>query len=343
MLRYHLIVILFFNILLCTAQKIVYYEGLASFKTTKNSKNLYGFKDEKGRIIIPARYDSIAEPFRFGRAIVIINNQYGTIDKKGREIIPFIYTGIVAEQYGLTPVKVKEGVWGFYSYKGILVIPCMYNNFKFANKGKHIIVQKDGKWGIINHRNTPLIACEYKIIEPQSGKQYRLTHYNKWERSNTSSNVLSTYEYDSVRFANTKLFSFNMNGWKGLMKEDGAVLLKNSFEEIGDIQGDLIALKQNGVWGVKKANSSIWILPSVYNIVRIDSIMIYAGITFGSSGLIHWRFYNLSGNLLNQEAFVDYRPICNEMMAVKSTSNKWGFINERGKNSIARFYTSVSD
>jgi DNA-binding transcriptional regulator/RsmH inhibitor MraZ len=343
MLHYFLSILSIVLTTFCFAQKEVYHEGLTSFKVTKNTSFVYGFKNTKDKVVISPSYDSIVAPFRFGRAIVIINNQYGTIDKKGKTIIPFEYRNILPEQHGLTPVKNKNGLWGFFSYKGIITIPCEYNNFKFVNKGKYIIVQKNGKWGMINLSNKTLLSFEYKAIEAIGSKQYRLLHYNKWEHITQTGKSLNTFEYDSVHFTSFYLFTYKLNGWEGLLSSDGSILIRNEFEEIKEFNNDLVSLKQHGLWGVKKQRTEEWVLNPVNDIIRIDSLLIYAGTTFGNSDLIHWNMYNHSGTKLNTETIIDYGIISNGMMAVKGTNKRWGFINDKGKTLIPTIYSMVGN
>lgn len=343
MLRF-LFVSIFFQ-LLCIAhgQTNVYNEGLTTFKETKNGKTKVGFKDKSGKVIIPARYDSIANPFYSGIAIVVVNNLYGTIDNKGKSIIPVEYKKIIQPQFDLTPIENNLGYWGFYSIENKLVIPCSYNNFKFTNKGKQIFVQKDGKWGMISPSNAVLVPFEYKTVESISPKQVRGTRFNNWVLFSPSGEAKKKYEYDSVLFTQTDLLSYNQNGWYGLLEKNGTIALPNICEDIGDIESNFVATKKNGQWGVKKLGAADWIIDPVYDIIRMDSLMIYAAITFGNNSFKHWRMFDYTGRPIYNETIVDYHEIQNGLMAVKSNTNRWGFINEKGQQVIPFQYTTVSD
>ena len=103
----------------------------------------------------------------------------------------------------------------------------------------------------------------------------------------------------------------------------------------------MVSIKKNDHWGVKKINSEEWIVEPLYDIIHMDSLVIWAGITFGKSPLIHWKMYNLSGAPLNPNTFTDYHEYANGLFGVKSLSNKWGFVNEKGVEVIACEYKSV--
>lgn len=343
MFRFLFASVFFQLVFVAHGQTILYNEGLTPFKETKNEKTKVGFKDKSGKIIIPARYDSIADPFHSGTAIVIVNKLYGTIDNKGKFIIPAEYKKILQPLFDLTPVANNLGYWGFFSNEHKLVIPCAYNNFKFTNKGKQLFVQKDGRWGMISLSNVTLVPFEYKTVESLSPKQVRGTRFNEWVLHTPAGEPKTSFEYDSVLFTQTDLLSFNQNGWYGLLQKNGMVALPNSSEDIGDIESNFVATKKNGRWGVKKLGAADWIIDPVYDIIRIDSLMIYAAITFGNNSFNHWRLFDYSGSSIYKETIIDYHELQNGLMAVKSNLNRWGFINEKGEQVIPFDYTTVGD
>jgi len=343
MLRFLAISIFLHVLFIAQGQTVLYNEGLTVYKEIKNGKTKTGFKDKSGKVIIPARFDSVATPFQNGVAVVVVNNLCGTIDHKGKMIIPAEYKKILPEQFGLTPVQNIQGFWGFFSKENKLSIPCSYNNFKFANKGKYIFAQKDGRWGMISHTNATLAPFEYKTIELVSPKQVKGYRFNNWALCSPAGEQKTSFEYDSVLFTKTNLLSFNQNGWYGLMQKNGTVALPNICEDIGDIEADFVATKKNGHWGVKKLGAADWILDPVYDIIRMDSLMICAAITFGNNSFKHWRFFDYTGAPIYKETIIDYHELQNGMMAVKSNVNRWGFINEKGKQVIPFDYANVGD
>lgn len=325
------------------AQTPQYHEGLASYSEVINGKTQYGFKDKSGRVVIHARFDGIAAPFSSGQAIVILNELYGTIDVKGKMQISAVYRKILPMQSDLIPVQNTAGLWGFYTSDVKLTIPCIYDNFKFTNKGKHIFAQKNGKWGMINHTNIQLAPFDFKHIESVTAKQIKGTRYNAWTLHAPNGNKKNMFEYDSVSFTKSPLLSYSMNGWEGLMQTDGTIVLKNTCEDIDDIIGDVLAVKQDGAWGVKKLNKDGWLIDPSYEVIDIDSTCIHAGIKIGNGKSMHWKLYDFNGLLLLTTVLTDYHRYSNGLIAVKSTSNLWGFINAKGETVIPFMYSSVGD
>ncbi len=340
MLRFLSILILLHFFFTGKTQTVHYNEGLTVFKEVKNGKQQAGFKDKSGKVVIPARFDSIAAPFSNGQAIIVLNNLQGAIDLKGKQVIPAIYKKILPQSFGLTPVQNKNGLWGFYNTAPKLVIPCLYNNFKYTNKGKQLFAQQDGKWGMISLTNEILVPFNFKSIELLSPKQVLGTSFDSWQRMSQAGSTLATYEYDSVLFTTSNELSYYQNGWQGLLNPDGSIALKNNFEALGDIAGDYVAIKQNNKWGVKKTNSEGWIIEPLYDIIHLDSLMVYAGINVGKKAF-HWKLYAYSGSLFYPNILSDYQEFSNGLFAVKSINNTWGFLNEKGEEVIPFQYSNV--
>jgi hypothetical protein len=337
----------FLSFTLCIAshaQTIQYHEGLTIYSEMKAGKTQYGFKNKSGKIVIPARFDGIANPFNGGQAIIILNNLYGTIDTKGKMHISAIYKKILAPSFGLIPIQNTTGLWGFYTSDLKLTIPCLYNNFKFTNKGKHIFVQKAGKWGMINQSNITLVAFEFKHIESVNTKQIKGTHFNTWSLRNHAGINSYQYTYDSIQFTSSdSILSFQLNGWEGLLSKTGSILLPNIYEDIQDVYEHTVAIKKEGKWGVKKIEDPTWLIEPTYDIIHIDSICIHAGLKIGMGKSMHWKLYNHSGILLYPNVFIDYHPSLNGLIAVQATSNLWGFIDEKGVLIIPFQYSKVGD
>jgi len=101
----------------------VYGQELIKFQ--ENGK--YGFRDENGNIIIPAKYDN-ADDFYDGLAKVgsRSSDKYGIIDKTGKEITPLKYDVIGDFSEGLARVREKHwSVGGKYGMKNIVFISAL--------------------------------------------------------------------------------------------------------------------------------------------------------------------------------------------------------------------------
>jgi hypothetical protein len=113
---------------------------------------LYGLKDRNGKIMIAARYESIAlMGFSEGLLPVQLNEKWGYIDVNGKEVIPCIYDHAERFTEGMGMVcqmKNKKCRWGFVNKKGELVIPCEYNYAMPFLDGKSEVTKGNKKFFI---------------------------------------------------------------------------------------------------------------------------------------------------------------------------------------------------
>lgn len=113
--------------------------------------NKYGYKDEKGKVIVEPKFD-LAYNFDEGMAAFRINGKYGYLDEKGREVVPPKYDNTWKFIGGFSTVKLGDK-YGFIDKTGKEVVPPMYENANNYHgtccyKGQ-AHVKLDGKWRII--------------------------------------------------------------------------------------------------------------------------------------------------------------------------------------------------
>ena len=98
---------------------------------------LYGFIDEKGKEVVPARYERIF-PFREGLAMVRRDKSWGYIDAKGKEVIACQYEDAWEFREGLAAVK-RDDLWGYIDAKGKEVIACQYQKAEWFSEGLALV------------------------------------------------------------------------------------------------------------------------------------------------------------------------------------------------------------
>ncbi|MFN8416529.1 MAG: WG repeat-containing protein [Cytophagaceae bacterium] len=314
-------------------------EGLCTYKDPK--KNLYGFSDDKGKIIIPPKYDEIIDPFYLGRAIVMYQQKVGMIDKKGVTVIPFEYKEVLKEQFDLIPVRNLDNQWGFYSLTGTLVTPCQYDNFKIIHKGKQILVQEAGKWGLITHKGVEQIPTKYKNIIPVHAKQFEVIQFDKWSILDSKGKKIGELEYDSTEVLTQTLFRVNLNGWQFISDVKGKLVSTKSYTGIGQVFNNLVTVQRGVYWGVNTMPDMNPILAIEYNNISIDSIGIKTGKRSGYK--TNWQYYTYEGKLITKNNYTQIRSLKNDRMAVQNNSGRWGFITEDGEEVISCQFDSVGN
>lgn len=112
-----------------------------------SSNNKHGFKDIKGRVVIPASYDEVFN-FKEDLACVELNGLYGYIDKKNNLVIPCQYELAMSFSEGLACVTIKEKS-GYIDKEGKVVFDLKYDAATAFSEGS-ARVKIDGKWGILD-------------------------------------------------------------------------------------------------------------------------------------------------------------------------------------------------
>ncbi len=106
---------------------------------------LNGFKNRKGKIVVPIIYTHI---HHFGThkkkwAMVGRNGKFGFINTKGKEIVPCKYDAI--EQFGEIKsnwaVVVNNGLFGVIDNKGNEILPPIYKQLKFFGADEKRLIQ----------------------------------------------------------------------------------------------------------------------------------------------------------------------------------------------------------
>lgn len=109
--------------------------------------NKYGFKDLKGKIIIPPIYDEV---FNFSENLACVekDNKYGYIDRNNNLVIPYNYDLAMSFSEGLACVSIGEKS-GYIDNNGNIVIDIKYDAAtSFSNNTSRVKI--DDKWGILN-------------------------------------------------------------------------------------------------------------------------------------------------------------------------------------------------
>ncbi|MBV5313135.1 MAG: WG repeat-containing protein [Prolixibacteraceae bacterium] len=122
---------------------------IAPFYSATNDK--YGYKDEKGKVIIEPKYE-LAYSLNEGMAAFRLNRKYGYVNSKGQEVIAAKYDHTWKFIGGYAVVQLGDK-YGFIDQTGKEVIPLIYENAynhhgTCCYKGQ-AHVKLNGKWKII--------------------------------------------------------------------------------------------------------------------------------------------------------------------------------------------------
>lgn len=111
-----------------------------------NKDNKFGFRDLRGKVIIPAVYDDIFN-FKEDLAAAEQNGKYGYIDKQNNVVIPFNYDLAMSFSEGFAVVTIGEKS-GYIDKQGNVIIEAKYDAATAFQDGAGR-VKIDGKWATI--------------------------------------------------------------------------------------------------------------------------------------------------------------------------------------------------
>lgn len=159
------------------------------------STGLWGFKDAKGKIVIPTTFQHAYE-FNGRLAAVLTDEGWMFIDVKGKtqDIRPFIFdNGPDYYEDGLCRF-VKDGKVGFLDYKSEIVIAPLDFDFVNAFSDDRAVVcmgckrdetdehggWKGGTWGFIDKKGKIAIPLQYEMALPFDEGEARVQLGGRW-------------------------------------------------------------------------------------------------------------------------------------------------------------------
>jgi len=136
---------------------------VAPNRTAFCENGLYGIKDEKGNIIVPAQFrqmSSIGENIGFIH-VKEQNNLSGIITADGKPFIKCKYAYVIHKRATDTyKVKTPKGKFGLLDRHGKIYIPARYDYLDVTDNLNEIAVKRGGKCFFINRRNEPIDLIE---------------------------------------------------------------------------------------------------------------------------------------------------------------------------------------
>lgn len=148
-----------------------FQDGRAVIQATlSDSKQLYGYIDTNGKMVIPPRYQ-YATDFSNGRAVVRLDTgNYAIIDKDGNIIKTFDYAWMNNLSEGLAAFQpTQDGKWGYVDENGKVAIePNFGEAFEFKDGLAQVNSSLDlsiRKYGIIDKKGHYILKPEYNDVK----------------------------------------------------------------------------------------------------------------------------------------------------------------------------------
>lgn len=188
-------------------------------------ENSWGFKDDRGNIIIPLDKYSFLNPIdEEGMIYAQKGNKCGYIDINQKIIIPFIYDELSLFSEGLASAKIN-GKYGFLDRKGKKIIAFQFDEVDGFYKSGLAIVQKNNKYGIISKRGTFIIPIAYEnIFLSEKDSLIGVSKNNKWSFFSKKGTQVTNFIYDKITFSKSSLIY--------VIKNKQIAYLDNNLDEI---------------------------------------------------------------------------------------------------------------
>lgn len=133
---------LFLQLVSCASDK---YDNKTEFINgfaTVNLNGKYGVINEKGKEIVPCKYEFVGT-YIDGIAKIKLNNKVGLIDEKGKEIVSPKYDKISLFNKGLAKIEIGEKC-GYLNKEGKEIIAPKYEAVNYNFIGKYFEVAENG-------------------------------------------------------------------------------------------------------------------------------------------------------------------------------------------------------
>jgi hypothetical protein len=262
--------------------------------------------------------------------------RFGLLNAEGKPIIPLQYEAIRDYQFKLFAAKLTDGRWKVFNIRGEEIFKGEYTDIRDFDE-EYATVKKDYRWGIMNKAGQIIKPLVYRDIIRTGKFTYNLLPMPQWKVVDQQNKQKFSYEFEDVRAVNEVLYSYQLEGKRGLMTEKGEIITPPVYEQIAPITGDLTVVKMNRKYGVidKKGHT---ILANDYDNILIDSVTALIQTKNGAKIGV----YNKQGKQII--------PIKHDAVRVQpdgtlviNLAGKWGTTDTKGTSIIPIQYQFIGD
>jgi len=320
----------------------------------------YGTISTKGNEIIESiynffTYDSANQLFIVGKAYEADESQasaarkksddplsstlqarFGLLNAEGKSIIPLQYQAVRDYQFKLFAVKATDGRWRVFNARGEELFKSEYTDIKDFDED-YATVRKNSRWGILHRSGQVIKPMVYREINRTGRFTYNLLPMPEWKVVDQQNKPRFTYEFEDVQAVNEVLYTYQLEGRRGLMTEKGEIITPPVYESIAPITGDLTVVQTERRYGVidKKGKD---ILPIEYDQIIIDSLT--SIILTQKSG--KWGAYTKQGKQIIPIRHNAVR-VQKDGSLVACLDGRWGTLDAKGSSIIPFQYQYIGD
>ena len=338
----------------------------------------YGVVNDGGTVYIPVEYDRIEFTNEYGAYEDNVykcekNGKWGLVSSTNGTLLPCEYNSLSNKGNGIWQTF-KNGKYGYVQLNRLssitTLIPCIYESLGDYSSGSYIHATLKGKKGMIDNKNKIIIPFEYSsvsnpchtsngssIVWVEKNGKHGIYSYDGKEiqpcdidkaYTLTGNNYATELSYTDC--PSTDYIYIGRNRLTGVISGSTfETIIPCMYEYLSPIKTGKAFYKSNGKWGIIDTNNKT-IQLAIYNNVEIDgsnlseqnmpSMAFQSNMYVQSNGKV--------GMLKsNGEDFIpvkyDSLGVYSDDMLVAKVGDKYGFLNEYGKETVPFIYPQAHD
>ena len=238
------------------------YAGVAEELLVFEENGKVGLKDDKGNVLIPAKYDALG--WSSGRFSVIdqaigykLNGRWGLISITNRiltkndyeEILPGDGSVLIARKQ--VQPNVLRVAMGCLNTSGKEIIAFQYDGLKLASL-RAIVFSKSGsvyKYGLLSLDNRIIIPQQYQSIYPIGSLRFAVENFdNKIAIFTETGRQLTDFTIDRIAPFTKNYATLYQNGMQGVIDRDGQVKVQPRYRGIAILEDGTIKAREADEW-----------------------------------------------------------------------------------------------
>ena len=222
----------------------------------------YGLISEKGKSLLPIKYDKIT-PFKRGGLKVELNKKLGGVNPKGELYVPLGYNYLAAYNDDSYLIAKKVDKYGILDDRGRVVVPFEYDKILpiYNDVG---VCMTNGGYGFIGPKGKVRISTDYQSVQGLSGNFVQVQFAYKYGIMTKQGKLLIKPELDVIIDRNDGFFNLVKGGKLALMNAEGKLVTPFIYDVIGSFIEDYARVKKDGRYGFIDKNGRVRI-PIIYN------------------------------------------------------------------------------
>lgn len=288
--------------------------------------NKWGFRNDKGQIIVPATFHDIA-PLKSGKYIVLKEIfAQALFDEQAKQLCPFEYTLIKIADSNTVAVK-QKGAWKILDRDLREVQHFRFSEF-VPEQYYNIVSNEANLFGILDHDWRQLVPFVYTAIYRNRFNPGQLVATKKGKSGviDTSNEMIVPFTHEYINVLNEQYYLAINKDKVTLLDTSGAVYLKGVYIDLKyNEDGTFTARNAQGFYGIVDKMNNI-ILPFNYKLVLYHP----SGTYIAQDAQFKWGAIDKNAKVLIPFAYKEAWPFRDNIARFKNNSNKYAYINTAG-------------